>query len=84
VLVALRADAFHQPWSHLLHHISPAQATMRQLQGHCFRKLVFGTSMLLDAFWNEWTNASGWASRAVQADCRHHSPSITLNYFKAC
>jgi hypothetical protein len=59
VLVALRADAYHQPWSYLLHHISPAQATVRQLQGHCFRKLVLGTNMLLDAFWNEWTTTSG-------------------------
>jgi hypothetical protein len=65
VLVALRADAYHQDWSHLLHHISPAQATVRQLQGHCFRKLILGTNMLLDAFWNEWTNSSGCACHCL-------------------
>lgn len=54
VLVALnQPDAYHQTWSHLLQHITPAQATARQLHGHCFRKLVLGTSKLLDAFWNE-------------------------------
>lgn len=48
--MAIRADAYHQPWSHLLDHISSAQSTLRQRRGHCFRKLIVGSNMLLDAF----------------------------------
>lgn len=48
--MAVRADAYHQPWSHLLDHISSAQSTLRQRRGHCFRKLIVGSNMLLDAF----------------------------------
>jgi hypothetical protein len=79
VLVALRADAYHQPWSHLLHHISPAQATVRQLQGHCFRKLIFGTNMLLDAFWNEWTDASGCVSHGGRCCSLLCTARVTLH-----
>ena len=49
-LVAMRPDAYHQPWSFLMDHVTTQQSTLRQRNYHCFKKLVVGASFLLDLF----------------------------------